>query len=288
MAILHLSDPHFGTERAEVCAALLAWAATPAAQAVRIIVVSGDITQRARPGQFARAKAFLLALQSHWPGAPLLILPGNHDIPLFNVGERILRPFGAYQRVFGEYLESHFAGYGFDVQTVNTVRRWRHTRGWVSEGQIQRVAARLRQAARNDVRVVVTHQPIAVLRAEDEADRLEGGEAALSVWSRAGADIILGGHIHLPYVSAVTERGEALLPNAAPLAVPHVWLAQAGTALSARVRHEAGNSFNLVRRVPRDPFAAPQVCELERWDFKENNGAFARHSVTVLPLPRSA
>lgn len=287
MALLHLSDPHFGTERPEVCAALLAWAASPAASGVELIVVSGDITQRARTNQFDSAKLFFQRLQQYWPSSPLLLLPGNHDIPLFNVGRRLLRPFSAYQRAFGMQIETHLSRGGFDVQMVNTTRRLRHTRGWVSDGQIQRVASRLRAADPRDVRVVVTHQPIAVVREQDEEDLLEGREQALPAWRQAGADVILGGHIHFPYVCAADDEGVIYSYGDLAHAEHCVWVAQAGTSVSRRVRHEAGNSFNVLRRV-QPAGEAPRACELERWDYAEAAGSFVCHSVMQLPLQRAA
>jgi len=83
--LLQISDPHFGTEDPGAVEALV-----PLVHEKRpgLVVLSGDITQRARRGQFEAARRFLDRL----PAAALVVIPGNHDIPLFNVFGRLLRP----------------------------------------------------------------------------------------------------------------------------------------------------------------------------------------------------
>src|SRR5690606_2397928 len=134
--VLHVSDPHFGTEQAPVVAALerLARELRPG-----LVLLSGDITQRARRAQFAAARAFADRL-----GVPaLLAVPGNHDIPLFNLAARLFAPYGNYARAFGTELEPQFADDDWLVIGVNTTRAARHKNGEVSVAQIERVAARL-------------------------------------------------------------------------------------------------------------------------------------------------
>src|SRR5215471_9311717 len=95
--LAHLSDLHFGTEDDAMVKRLLA---ELAALQPRLIVVSGDLTQRARRRQFAAARAFLDRL-----GAPHLVLPGNHDIPLYDVGRRIASPMGRYRQMITRELD---------------------------------------------------------------------------------------------------------------------------------------------------------------------------------------
>ncbi len=246
--LLHWSDPHFGTERVTVMAALrrLVEAESP-----EIAVLSGDITQRARPAQFRAARAFVDEL-----ALPTVAIPGNHDIPLYNLLQRFRSPYAHYCREFGKELEPEYSSPQFLVICVNTTRFWLHTDGAVSRRQIERVAERLDRADAGQLRIVVTHQPISVVRPQDEDDRLRGGEAAARWWAAAGADLILGGHIHLPFVHPLGERFAALKRP--------VWGVQAGTALSTRIRHEADNSVNLIRTV-----SDPRRCIVERWDFNE-------------------
>jgi 3',5'-cyclic AMP phosphodiesterase CpdA len=223
--LLQISDPHFGTEQPPVVEALVALARQ---QRPDLVVLSGDITQRARAGQFRAARAFVDRLGN----APLLAVPGNHDLPLFNLPARLLWPYGGYCQAFGNELEPVHSSDEWLVLGVNTTRPHRHDRGEVSARQIERVADLLMHATPRQLRVVVVHQPIDVIRPEDLTNRLIGHTAAQECWAAAGADLVMGGHIHLPYVMPL----QGLLR---PL-----WAVQAGTAVSWRVRAGAPNSVN--------------------------------------------
>ena len=259
--LLQISDPHFGTEQAPVVEALAALARQ---QEPDLLVLSGDITQRARPAQFRAARAFMDRL-----GGPLLAIPGNHDIPLLNLWARWKTPYAQHCAAFGADLEPVFRSADLLVLGVNTTRATRHENGEVSPAQIDRVATLLAGATAAQLRVVVVHQPIAVQRAEDVKNLLHGHAEAQQAWSRAGADLVLGGHIHLPFVLP--------LPG---LARP-LWAVQAGTAVSSRVREGAPNSVNLLRWQ-----AAERRCEVEQWDFSAASGAFACTKVTSLQVAR--
>ena len=250
--IAHLSDPHFGTEQPLVAAALQRLLADHAPDG---LVLSGDITQRARRGQFDAARAFVASLNVPRP----LVIPGNHDIPLVNVFARVFAPHAGFARAFGPDLEPIVTLPGVVMIGVNTTRRFRHVDGEVSAAQIARVARELRRASDEQLRLVVVHQPVAVSRDEDRKNLLRGHAAAIAAWSEAGADLILGGHIHLPYVRNL-QMANPDLPR-------RLWAVQAGTSLSHRVRDGIPNSVNLIRWV------AP-VCAIERWDFDADAGEF--------------
>jgi 3',5'-cyclic AMP phosphodiesterase CpdA len=255
--VLQVSDPHFGTEQASVVEALVALAQR---QRPDLVVLSGDITQRARAAQFRAARACIDRL-----GAPVLAIPGNHDIPLFDLPARLLRPYAAFARAFGPELEPVHASPDLLVLCVNTTRRWRHQNGEVSPAQIERVATRLRAADDAQLRVVVVHQPAAVQRPQDAHDLLRGHAAALARWAEAGADLVLGGHIHLPYVMAMPALARPL------------WVVQAGTAVSSRVRAGVPNSVNLLRWGGALPAGR---CAIEQWDFDAAAASFVPGPVT--------
>lgn len=266
--VLHLSDLHFGTERPAVVEGL---ARLTQGLAPNLLILSGDLTQRARRAQFKAARAFVDRL-----GVPaMLAIPGNHDIPLFNLAARVLSPYGNFQRVFGEDLEPVFDAAALLVIGVNTTRAYRHKRGELSAAQIERVAQRLEGAAATQLRIVVTHQPIAVARDTDRANLLQGRDAAIARWSRAGADFILGGHVHLPCVVALHERtGADALPR-------RLWAVQAGTALSSRLRFQVNNSVNVIRY---DGTSQPAV--VERWDFSDARACFESVAIHELHVDR--
>lgn len=265
--LIQISDPHFGTEQPPVVEALTRLVH---AQAPQLLILSGDITQRARHSQFRAARAFIDSL-----GVPaLLAIPGNHDIPLFNPLARLTRPYANYQREFGHDLEPVFAADDVLAIAVNSTRNYRHTDGAIAAAQIERVAARLAEAGKNQLRIVVTHQPVCVIRAQDQPDIVRGHAAAIRRWAEAGADLILGGHIHLPYVCPLTSQ-YIDLPR-------RMWAVQAGTAVSSRIRHEAGNSVNLIRYGELQP----NIFTIERWDYVATQAAFARRETHELNADR--
>lgn len=264
--LLHISDTHFGTEQPQVVEALLALAAL---QRPDRVVLSGDITQRACRAQFRAAAGFVRRLER-----PLLALPGNHDVPLLNLPARLFRPYAGYRRCFGRELEPEHETDDLLVIGVNTTRRYRHKDGAVSARQIERVCRRLARAARAQLRIVVTHQPLLVTQPRDEHNLLHGHSEALRAWTEAGVDLMLGGHIHLPYVRPASERCPGLSRRA--------WVVQAGTAVSRRVRQEAPNSVNLILH----DSAAPERCEVQRWDFDAASGAFVQREAHRLQLSR--
>jgi 3',5'-cyclic AMP phosphodiesterase CpdA len=255
--LIQISDTHFGTEHAPAVEALVRMVRE---LAPAVLVLSGDITQRARPAQFRAARAFVDRL-----GIPVVLaIPGNHDIALYDVAARVLRPYANHRHAFGPELEPSFESDALLVLTINTTRPYLHVTGRVSSAQIERVAARLERASPAQLRVVVTHQPVFVTRPEDRPDLLRGHEQALRRWSAAGADLILGGHIHLPFVQALHEHDARLARR--------VWVVQAGTAVSTRVRHDAVNSVNLIRCLAGPP---PRRCAVERWDYEAAARRFA-------------
>lgn len=263
--LLQISDPHFGTEQPAVVDALVALAAQ---QRPGVVVLSGDITQRARPAQFRAARAFVDRL-----GAPVLAVPGNHDIALFDLWSRLTRPYARYGAVFGADLEPVHETPELLLLGVNTTRPWRHKQGEVSAAQVERVARRLAAADARQLRVVVVHQPAAVTLPRDQRHRLRGHAEACRAWAAAGADVLMGGHIHLPFTLPLPGLARRLC------------VVQAGTAVSSRVRPEAPNSVNLLRW---EPAAAAPVCQVERWDYAHREGAFRRVEATPLLPSRPA
>ena len=232
--ILHITDTHFGAERPEVVRGLIELARE---QRPSLVVLSGDVTQRARRAQFDAARAFvdeLCAACGIDAQRDVLIIPGNHDIPLFNLPLRLLDPYGHYVRAFGTRLEPLIRRPDVWLIGVNTTRPWRHKHGELSSAQIERVAARLRAAPAGALRVVVTHQPLMVVEREDRRDLVRGHAAAIRAWAGAGADLFLSGHTHQSFVAPVLG------------AKRRAWVVQTGTAVSSRVREHVPNSVHLI------------------------------------------
>lgn len=263
--ILHLSDLHFGTEEPAVAQALLQLAEE---QQPSLCLLSGDITQRARRSQFAAADAFVRQLP-----APVLAIPGNHDLPLFNLPLRLLDPYGNYRRVFGESLEPQLSRADLLVIGVNSTRAVRHKNGEVSNRQIQRVAQQLQQARAGQLRVVMLHHPVCAIQPSDLANLLIGREQAVPAWVDAGMDLLLAGHIHLPYRMPLTGSGQR-----------RAWALQAGTGVSQRVRGSIPNSVNFIEY---GAVGGQRWCQVTRWDYAFEQTRFLAVEQQSLPLDGS-
>ncbi len=227
--IAHLSDPHFGANFPEVVTALTR---TMKELKPNLIILSGDITQRARLKQFDEAAEFVKSLDEfQWA-----IVPGNHDIPLFNIFKRLFNPYGNFRRVFKGLLEQEIPIAQVHVFTLNSTSRFRHVQGALGEKQIKKIISN--PAAKSCVRIACFHHPMDCPKTVDEKNLLRNREEVMKVLAKTEVDLILGGHIHDPYVTLSGER----YPSVKRQSIISV----AGTSLSWRTRSGAPNSFNLI------------------------------------------
>ena len=262
LRVAHLSDPHFGTVVPAVQAALQKELQQNPPD---LILLTGDITQRARRGQFAQARQFLDSL----PPVPRLSLPGNHDLPLFDLFTRAVRPYGRYRAYIAHDLQPEFADPRIAVLCVDATSPLRHKDGALTGAQIERAAGKL---ARFEApfRLIATHQPLASVLNTDQRNVIHGASGALDRWIAAGADLFLGGHIHLPYCIEVRTRDQRQTSV----------LLQAGTCLSHRVRNGIPNSYNLISL---QRIGARRRMLIERRDFDAASERFKtalRHEAT--------
>lgn len=264
--ILQISDLHFGTERPPVVEALLALAE---ALGPDLVVVSGDVTQRARPAEFAAAAAFVARL----PDCPRLLVPGNHDLPLFDPLSRLLCPYRGFRRCFGDGAVAAGRLPDLLVVGVDSTRRWRHRHGEISPAQVDAVSRRLRRAQAGQLRVVVVHHPLDVATRADEADIPRGAREAVTAWALAGADLVLSGHVHAPLCRPLAERYGPVARGC--------WTALAGTATSRRLRGGYPNSVNVIRHAL---VAGERRCSVERLDYDEARGAFRPVAVQAMDI----
>ncbi len=262
--LVHLSDLHFG----RVDRALLSPLARRV-QALRphLVAVSGDLTQRAKSAEFRDARRFLDAL----PGA-LLVVPGNHDIPYYNVFQRFLQPLAKYRRYISPEVEPAFVDGEIAVVGVNTARSSVFKGGRINAAQIERARERLCRLPAGTTKVVVTHHPFdlpAGVDAGHHARKLVGrARQAMEMFAACGADILLAGHLHASHTGDTGARYK--IGDYAALVV------QAGTATSVRGRGEA-NSFNVLR-------IEPQKVSVERFGWTGGDFAPAeRASFTRTP-----
>jgi 3',5'-cyclic AMP phosphodiesterase CpdA len=226
--IAHLSDPHFGTVAPEVQAALLARLAE---LRLDLVLISGDITQRARRAQFRAARAFKEALQP----VPAFAVPGNHDIPLINLPARLLRPYGGFHRYLQSTREAVIQVGGVRVFGLNSTSRWRHIQGRLD---VERVRPALMRPDRSTVRIACVHHPLDCAKRVDDKNLLVDREPVFALFEAAAIDLVLSGHVHDPFVTLSDARY--------PASRRAMILSVAGTCLSHRTRKGAPNSFNYI------------------------------------------
>jgi 3',5'-cyclic AMP phosphodiesterase CpdA len=235
--LAHLSDLHFGAHDEELVAAV---EERVEALAPDLIVISGDFTQRARTGQFERACQFLERLKGR--GHEVLGVPGNHDVPLYDVLRRFLSPLTRYRRFIDESLCPFHELPGAAVLGINTARSLTFKDGRINERQVQFIRETFARTRPDTARILVTHHPLFALPVGDgpELGKAIGRqELALDAVANAGVDLLLAGHNH----RASSHHAHELATGAGPALV-----IQAGTATSTRLREEE-QSFNLIEVV---------------------------------------
>ena len=265
--IAHLSDLHFGRVDPAIPPALTA---ALAEARPHLVVVSGDLTQRARESEFRDARRFLAALPQ-----PQIVVPGNHDVPLHNLLARWLTPLTRFRRHITGDLEPFYADAEMAVLGINTARANTFKNGRINAGQIVRSCGRFAVCGPAVTRIVVTHHPFDLPESADEASLVGRARMAMAGFAGSRVDVVLSGHLH------GGSAGDSVARYGASSRA--VLLVRAGTAASTRRRGEV-NSFNFLRvagarvRVERMAWdSAREIFASARTDVFERAGdAWAR------------
>jgi 3',5'-cyclic AMP phosphodiesterase CpdA len=228
--LVHLSDLHFGRVDYSVVEALVE---TIKELDPDVVVVSGDLTQRARSHEFKEAREFLDQLPS-----PQIIVPGNHDVPLYNVLARFLQPLDKYRRYITDDLKPFHSDEEVAILGINTARSLTIKDGRINEEQIESIRQRLCPYGDEVTKIIVTHHPFDLPEGHKEDELVNRAEIAMEALANCGADVLLAGHLHVSHTGHSSARYKIAGHNAL--------VVSAGTATSTRARGET-NSFNVLR-----------------------------------------
>lgn len=252
----HLSDLHFGRVDPEAVAGLLAavWAAKP-----DVIVVSGDLTQRAKKRQFRAARAFLDAL----PPVPRIVVPGNHDVSATNLFERVVRPLTRYRRYITPQRSPFYTDDLLAIAGLDTVRLMSTKNGRLNRAQVEQACAQFAAVPGERVRIVVTHHPIDLPLADRMHPVLARARMAMAEFARERVDLFLSGHLHGGLSLLTQERYP--IPGYSAVVV------HAGTAASTRTRNQP-NAFHVIR-VALETIAVQQMV----WSGQQFSPESATH-----------
>ena len=231
--IAHLSDIHFGANDPKIVDAATAWLEE---RQPDLVVISGDFTQRARVDQFRQAAAWLGRL--HAAGLKTLVVPGNHDVPLYDVVRRFMAPLRRYRRYISHDLCPFYEDAEVATLGINTARSLTIKDGRINHDQMDMLRDRFAPVAPDKTRILVTHHPLFAMpigKGGELSEAVGRHEDAVKAVCQAGVHVALAGHFHRTYAEAaqkmVAHSGGALV-------------IQAGTATSTRLRNAEPQSFN--------------------------------------------
>jgi 3',5'-cyclic AMP phosphodiesterase CpdA len=257
--IAHLSDIHFGANDEKIVAAAEAWLQK---RQPDLVIISGDFTQRAREEQFKAASAFLNRLGA--AGFKVLSIPGNHDVPLYDVVRRFAAPLDRYKRYISNDLCPWYEDDDVAVLGINTARSLTIKDGRINCEQIAMMQERFAPVAKEKTRILVTHHPLFSMPIGEGGELSEAvgrHDDAVKGACKAGVHVALAGHFHRTFAESarkmVEKAGSALV-------------IQAGTATSIRLRNNEPQSFNWLH-VEQNCELALQVIAWDGASFRDGN-----------------
>jgi 3',5'-cyclic AMP phosphodiesterase CpdA len=219
--ILHISDVHFGPPHLpRLSAGVLELIEL---RRPDVVVLSGDLTQRAKPEQFRQARAFVDSIP-----VPTLVVPGNHDVPMYRVWERIFAPFAAYRANFATDLEPIYRDDEMLIVGINTAFNWTFKDGRIRLARLLEVGELFEKTPESIFKVVVAHHHLIPPPNFGTQRVLGNAYEAIDLFAQVGVDLILSGHLHQAYIG----NSEEFYPKGRPPVV----ILHSGTTTSNRGR----------------------------------------------------
>lgn len=269
LTLLHISDLHFGPPYLpRVGEALLKIAHSLSPE---VVVVSGDLTQRARREQFQQARAYLDQL----PRVPMIVIPGNHDVPLWRIFERAFNPLGLYREYIQTDLDQVIHVDGAVIVALNSTAPLRAiSNGRIRKDQLEFCAEALRHAPEHAARIVVAHHHFIPAPDYVHDQIMPKAKRAINQFVGLGVDLIMGGHLHRAYIGNSLD----IYPGAHR---EHgIIVVQCGTSTSrrGRGREREKNSFNLIK-------IGRQMLHVTHYMYFDDAGGFEPISRHFFPRP---
>lgn len=238
LSMLHVSDLHFGPPHVDHVSEAVVRAAHELS--IDAIIASGDFTQRATREQYAQARAFLDRL----PNLPTVVVPGNHDVPLYRVMERVFAPYRLYREYISEELDTVYQLDNAVIVALNSTSPMRAiTNGRINGWQLDFCERAFRDAAPELARIVVAHHHFAPAPDYEGGQVMPRAKRAIDCFSELGVEMVLGGHLHRAYV------GNSLDVYPGRDREHGIIIVQSGTTTSrrGRAREREKNSLNVIR-----------------------------------------
>ena len=269
LTLLHISDLHFGPPYLpHVGEAVLRSAPRLRPDA---IVVSGDLTQRAKAEQFAQAQAFLQRL----PAVPKVVVPGNHDVPLYRIAERLLTPHALYRKYIQEELCSVCRLEGALIMAIDsTAPRRAISNGRIGKAELAFCEAACGSAGEDLIKIVVAHHHFVPAPDYERDQTMPKARRAINRFIDLGVELILGGHLHRSYIGNSLDVYPGVHRDRG------IIVAQCGTTTSrrGRGREREKNSFNLIN-------IGDEMLRITHYMYFEALGEFAPISRHFFPRP---
>ena len=228
--LIHLSDLHFGRVDPRIVTPLLDFIR---ATSPDLVAISGDLTQRARTSEFQSAHRFLDAIPF-----PQIVVPGNHDVPLYNLFSRFLRKLNRYQSLINADLEPFYRDSEITVSGVNTVRALAWKNGRINRQQLEKLRARFSNVPAAKVKIVVTHHPFDLPEGVNGDHVVGRARLAIQTLAECRVDLLLAGHFHVGATGHTATRY--------PFENYSALIISSGTSTSTRGRGQA-NSLNVIQ-----------------------------------------